>query len=298
MAMAGGAEFARVSAFTDDPFGGNPAAVCILSSEREDSWLQRVAKEFNLSETAFLVDQSRDELAEEAEYNLRWFTPKVEVDLCGHATLAAAHTLFMNHVQKTSIVFHTRSGALKARKVTGYGDAEQNPPSSLKAQGLLELDFPLALATPCSSPETTRVSNSLGISSVVWCGKTDLGDYLVELESSEQVMEIVPNFDAMLDFPGRGGVIVTSQAPSESADDFVSRFFCPKSGVLEDPVTGSAHCTLGPYWAEKLEKNSVQGYQGSERGGRVLVTVDKANGRAHLQGSAVITMAGVLLVDA
>ncbi|KAJ7524513.1 hypothetical protein O6H91_17G008900 [Diphasiastrum complanatum] len=215
--------YAQVNAFTDRPFSGNPAAVCYLPYERHDQWLQLVAREFNLSETAFLIKRrggkkrslekevdhtasspallqldetgkklkefSKKVMPDDNEFDLRWFTPKVEVDLCGHATLASAHLMFSTGiVEGETIVFHTKSGVLKARKISGYDEepVEVNQEESTaekkkypSGRGVVELDFPLVIASECDVSETARVSNSLGDVEIVWCGKTSLGDYLV-----------------------------------------------------------------------------------------------------------------------
>lgn len=315
-------DFAQINAFTDRPFSGNPAAVCYLPLKRDDEWLQLVAKEFNLSETAFLMKRSSGKerppvfkkKVEESnnvvsvdEFDLRWFTPKIEVNLCGHATLASAHLLFSSGiVEGDTIVFHTKSGALKARKVSGYNDDEamenEDKSEDLNRKkkrpigaGVVELDFPLISSTKCDDAEAEVVSAALGGVKIVWIGKTSLGDYLVEVSSVREVEQLQPQFSKMLNFSGRGGVIVTACADKDTGLDFVSRFFCPKSGIFEDPVTGSAHCTLGPFWAERLGKTTLRAFQASERGGNIIVRVDKSEGRAYLQGSAVLVMAGVLL---
>ncbi|KAG0563787.1 hypothetical protein KC19_8G059100 [Ceratodon purpureus] len=316
--------YAQIDAFTDRAYSGNPAAVLVLNNERDDKWLQMIAREFNLSETAFLVKKSNtrkgrgfvqvDESGKglkatktfgpktvENEFQLRWFTPTVEVDLCGHATLASAHLLFASGlVEGDTAIFHTRSGILKAVKVSGYLDyqkepeeeeltvADQGKPSS---KGVVLLDFPLAPPTACD--DALLLSEALGEVEVKWVGMSSVGDYLVELQSSEDVENINPKFEKMLDLPGRG-VIVTAPAASSSEFDFISRFFCPKLGVKEDPATGSAHCTLGPYWASKLGKTELNAYQASERGGKFLVRVDEEGGRCYLEGGAILVMAGIL----
>jgi len=161
--------------------------------------------------------------------------------------------------------------------------------------GVVELDFPLVPASKCESAEVEKLSDVLGNVQIVWAGLNSLGDYLVEVPSANDVKQLKPYFEKMLEFEGRGGLIVTSVADPDSEFDFISRFFCPKAGIPEDPVTGSAHCTLGPYWADKLQKDTLEAYQASERGGRVSVIVDKVGGRVNLQGSAVLVMVGTLL---
>ncbi|MCO5576974.1 hypothetical protein L7F22_030795 [Adiantum nelumboides] len=331
-------DFAQINAFTDRPFAGNPAAVCYLPLKRTDDWLQLVAREFNLSETAFLMKRNtrkkrspvfkksaEEELAEEKavivdEFDLRWFTPKIEVDFCGHATLASAHLLFSSGIAGgDTIIFHTRSGVLKAKKISGYekakvpdkveenskdGDSEAPKTDDFEdlktddrcpiGVGVVELDFPMDSYTKCDDAEAEALSAALGGVKLLWAGKTTVGDYLAEVSCSKEVEQLQPQFSRMSNLSGRG-VIVTAPAVKTSGSDFVSRFFAPKSGIMEDPVTGSAHCALGPFWAERLGKSSLKAYQASERGGHIEVRVDTNEGRVYLQGSAVLVMAGVLL---
>ncbi|MCO5552011.1 hypothetical protein L7F22_005519 [Adiantum nelumboides] len=334
-------DFAQINAFTDRPFAGNPAAVCYLPLKRTDDWLQLVAREFNLSETAFLMKRNtrkkrspvfkksaEEELAEEKavivdEFDLRWFTPKIEVDLCGHATLASAHLLFSSGIAGSdTIIFHTRSGILKAKKISGYEktkvpdkemenskDAKPDDSEASKIDdfedlktdnrrpigvGVVELDFPMDSYTKCDDAEAEVLSSALGEVKLLWAGKTTVGDYLAEVSCSKEVEQLQPQFSRISNLSGRG-VIVTAPAVKSSGSDFVSRFFAPKSGIMEDPVTGSAHCALGPFWAERLGKSSLKAYQASERGGHIEVRVDTNKGRVYLQGSAVLVMAGVLL---
>ena len=254
----------QVDAFTDKPFAGNPAGVCILDKPKDELWLQNVAREMNLAETAYLLRQNDS-------YNLRWFTPNSEVDLCGHATLASAHVLWeKGFLNKASAArFHTRSGLLSARLIGG----------------LIELDFP---ATPEQKAETPDdLVKALGIKPV-YTGKS-IYDYLVEVESEEIVRNLKPDFTTLMKVHTRG-VIVTAKSKEY---DFVSRFFAPEVGILEDPVTGSAHCCLGPYWMKKLGKDKFTAYQASERGGVVQVQV--AGERVLLSGHAVTVLEGELL---
>ena len=256
----------QVDAFTSEPFAGNPAAVCILESARDESWMQHVAREMNLSETAFLVP--RDD-----GWDLRWFTPTVEVELCGHATLASAHVLWETGALAAgrAAAFHTKSGVLTATR-----DGE-----------LIELDFP---ATPAAQAPTP-----LGLDSALgalprWVGKTRF-DYLLELESEDAVLSLAPDHGKLRELSVRG-VIVTARSSGDR--DFVSRFFAPGSGIDEDPVTGSAHCALAPFWAERIGRDALVGYQASKRGGTVRVRVD--GDRVRLGGSAVTVLRGELLV--
>ncbi|CAK9229223.1 unnamed protein product [Sphagnum jensenii] len=269
-------DYAQIDAFTDHAFGGNSATVCYLPYEKNDRWLQLIAREFNLSETAFLVkrqnttarskDAQKERLLEvddesgktlkdvqqqkkgiaveeENEFDLRWFTPTVEVDLCGHATLASAHLLFASGiVLGDTVLFNTKSGVLKATKVSGYEEYEElleeedelgKRPERRRpgGKGVVQLDFPLVPAVPCN--DTFLLSEALGGVAIKWAGETSLGDYLVELPSSADVERVKPQFHKMMDFHGRGGVIITALAPEDSEYDFVSRFFCPKGGISE-----------------------------------------------------------------
>jgi PhzF family phenazine biosynthesis protein len=258
--------FTQVDAFTDRAFAGNPAAVCLLPSARDDFWMQQVAREMNLAETAFLIRRADG-------FDLRWFTPAVEVDLCGHATLASAHVLWEErHLDAGQTArFHTRSGLLSASR----GD------------GLIWLDFPATPAQPVSSsPDLERAIGA----SFKFLGRTAF-DYLVELESEAEVRSLEPDMSRLARLGGRG-VIVTARSENGSYD-FVSRFFAPGAGIPEDPVTGSAHCGLGPYWAARLGKKELVGYQASARGGTVRVRLE--GDRAHLGGHAVTVLRGELL---
>jgi PhzF family phenazine biosynthesis protein len=257
----------QVDAFAERPFTGNPAAVCLLDNEKDANWMQAVAAEMNLSETAF-VRRSH------AGFELRWFTPKVEVDLCGHATLAAAHVLWSEDVVPTdaAIQFQTRcAGAL----------------TCTRNQGRIELDFPATPAEPASPP--SGLVEALGVAPK-FVGKTRF-DYIVLVDSEQTLRSVAPNFGQLGAVKTRG-VIVTAAA-SDAGIDFVSRFFAPAVGIDEDPVCGSAHCCLGPFWAERLGKNELAGYQASARGGHVRVRV--AGNRVILGGQAVTVLRGELL---
>jgi len=255
----------QVDAFTDAPFRGNPAAVCFLDRERDAQWMQSVAAEMNLSETAFLLPKDGD-------YSLRWFTPAVEVDLCGHATLASAHALWEEKILDGEARFHTRSGVLKARRDGDW----------------IELDFPATREQ--AAPAPSQLLDALG-AQPVYVGKNKF-DYLVQLETEEEVRNLQPNHAALRDVPVRG-VIVTSRS-SNGKFDFVSRFFAPGSGIDEDPVTGSAHCCLAPFWAERLKKNELIAYQASQRGGTVKLRLE--GDRVKLLGRAVTVLRGDLVV--
>ncbi|MEB3290485.1 MAG: PhzF family phenazine biosynthesis protein [Leptolyngbya sp.] len=254
----------QVDAFTDRPFGGNPAAVCALPEARPDDWMQRVAQEMNLSETAFFYPEAEG-------YRLRWFTPTVEVDLCGHATLATSHVLWSEGYLATdqTAQFHTRSGLLTARR---QGD-------------WIELNFPTAQLQAMPTPSGLAAALGTEPQRVM---ATDLG-YLVELATADQVRQLQPDFPALQAF-AVPGVIVTSLG--EPPYDFVSRFFAPNLGINEDPVTGSAHCSLSPYWRERLGKTAFLAYQASQRGG--VVQVQDEGSRVCLSGQAVTVLRGEL----
>ncbi len=256
----------QVDAFTNRPFAGNPAAVCIVREPRDENWMQDVAREMNLSETAFLTRQPDG-------FNLRWFTPAVEVDLCGHATLASAHVLWeTDHLKPNEQArFHTRSGLLTAER---RGD-------------WIEMNFPVKMEEPATAP--VGLLESLGVSAS-YVGKNQF-DYLVEVASEAIVRSIVPNFSLLAEVQARG-VIVTSRAET-AGFDFVSRFFAPQVGVNEDPVTGSAHCCLAPYWSRKLGRAELVGYQASPRGGVVRTRMD--GDRVYLGGQAVTVLRGELV---
>jgi len=254
----------QIDAFTDKPFGGNPAAVCLLPEVREASWMQLVAREMNLAETAFLVRQDDG-------FQLRWFTPAVEVDLCGHATLASAHELWeAGHLATDEPArFHTRSGLLTAQRAGAW----------------IEMDFPAKPEQQTATPE--GLVEALG-ATPKYVGKNAF-DYIVELDSEEAVRALRPNLSLLEKFPVRG-VIVTSRGADY---DFVSRFFAPASGINEDPVTGSAHCCLGPFWRSRLNRTEFVAYQASARGGVVRVRVE--GDRVYLGGQAVTVLRGQLL---
>lgn len=255
----------HVSAFvTDQPFSGNPAAVCFLDegSLDSDAWMQGVALNMNLSETAFVSGAG-------GEYNLRWFTPAVEVDLCGHATLATCHALWSETSEAhETLTFQTRSGPLRAVQ---RGDA-------------IALDFPATPTPKCDAPE--GLLEALGVQGPVFRSRFD---YMVEVESADAVRALQPDIRALKQLNVRG-VIVT--APGDDVD-FVSRFFAPGAGVDEDPVTGSAHCALAPYWAAKLGRDKLSARQLSARGGRLNVEI--AGDRVHLIGRAKTTLRGELI---
>lgn len=261
-----GETIVQVDAFTDQPFTGNPAAVCVLSQRRDDLWMQRVAAEMNHSETAFLFPQ-------EDGYDLRWFTPAVEVALCGHATLASAHVLWETGrlPRQEQARFHTKSGLLTADLQDSW----------------IEMNFPAEPEQPANAP--SGLAGALGIDRLLYTGKNRF-DILVEAASEATVRRMTPDFTRLAAIEARG-IIVTSRSGSGDCD-FVSRFFAPRVGVNEDPVTGSSHCCLGPYWSRKLGKDHLVARQVSARGG--LLRVRPEGGRVHIGGRAVTVLEGKL----
>lgn len=255
----------QVDAFTNRAFAGNPAAVCVLPASPPDQWMRDVAREMNLSETAFLTPADDG-------YRLRWFTPSVEVDLCGHATLAGAHVLWEDgHLPAGKQArFHTRSGLLLADRRGEW----------------IELDFPATAAEPTEPPP--YLLDALG-TRAKFVGRNKF-DYLVEVDSEQNVRSLQPDLSALRKLPVRGVIVTARSAAPEF--DFVSRFFAPGAGIDEDPVTGSAHCALAPYWSRQLGKKELTAYQASARGGIVRV---RMNGdRVILGGQAVTVLRGEL----
>jgi PhzF family phenazine biosynthesis protein len=257
----------QVDAFADRPFSGNPAGVCILDRAAPEKWMQAVAGEMNVAETAFLV--RRDDGA----FDLRWFTPTVEVDLCGHATLASAHVLWDERILPADerARFHTKSGEL-----TAWREADT-----------IRMDFPAEPVTNNEAPATLTEALQVPFT---FAGKNRM-DWLVEVADEATVLAVRPELRGLTRVGGRGVIVTARSASSER--DFVSRFFAPAAGVDEDPVTGSAHCALAPYWAGKLGKDALTGYQASTRGGTVLCTVK--GDRVVLGGRAVTVLRAKLL---
>lgn len=255
----------QVDAFAGRPFAGNPAAVCVMEGPRDEQWMRDIAMEMNLSETAFLHPEGDG-------YHLRWFTPAVEVALCGHATLASAHVLWETGALAADAEarFDTLSGLLTCRRDGDW----------------IWMDFPAKPEEAAEAPE--GLAQALG-AEPVYVGRSQF-DVLVEVASEEVVVGLTPDITALAKVKARG-VIVTARASREGAD-FVSRFFAPRAGVNEDPVTGSAHCVLAPYWAAKLGRTELTGYQASRRGGHVRVRA--AGDRVHLGGRAITVMRGEL----
>ena len=259
----------QVDAFTDKPFSGNPAAVCVLDQECHADWMQAVAAEMNLSETAFVRPL-------EEGFDLRWFTPAIEVDLCGHATLASAHALWDEGIVGRSepIQFHTKSGIL----------------TCVQAGEFIELDFP---ATPAQEAEAPAGLLDALDAQPSFVGKSKF-DKFVLVESEQVVRSLKPDFTQLRQISMRG-VIVTSTS-DDPRYDFVSRYFAPGAGIDEDPVTGSAHCCLGPYWSEQLGKTEMTAFQASWRGGVVKVRVN--GDRVILGGQAVTVFKGEIASSA
>lgn len=257
----------QIDAFTQQPYRGNPAAVCWLTQPLPDAQLQAIAAEMNLSETAFL-------LADESAWQLRWFTPTCEVDLCGHATLAAAQALqeWGQAQSGETLRFQTRSGLLQAK---------------LSDRGI-ELDFPVQPPQPLS--ETIEFAAAIGVPVLAYC-TSPIGYWLLEVESVAQVRELQPDLAAIAQWPCQA-VVVTAAAQEGDDGDFVSRFFAPRLGIAEDPVTGSAHCLLAPYWQTKLGRDRLQAQQLSARGGELEVEVQ--GDRVILRGYAVTVLQGAL----
>lgn len=262
----------QVDAFTDRRFAGNPAAVCVLPAPMDSRWMQDVAAEMNLSETAFATRLDGD-----SRFNLRWFTPNTEVDLCGHATLATAHVLWEEgHVPPDQFPrFETRSGPLSARR----------------GPNGIELDFPReAVESEVTSPEERAILRAAIPAEIRFAGRNRF-DVLVELDDEATLAGLQPDIRKLETIDCRG-VIVTSRS-ADPAFDFVSRFFAPRLAVDEDPVCGSAHCCLGPYWGKKLGKSELAGHQRSRRGGIVRVRLDGP--RVLLIGRAVTVLRGELI---
>jgi PhzF family phenazine biosynthesis protein len=255
----------QVDAFTDKAFGGNPAAVCLLESRRDERWMQSVAREMNLSETAFLSPSGDG-------HDLRWFTPTTEVDLCGHATLASAHVLWETRrlAGDSPARFHTKSGLLTCQRRGSW----------------IEMDFPATPPKDAAPP--AGLLEALGLTAENTARSRF--DWLVEVSSEDEVRGVAPDMGALKRVEARG-IIVTSRA--SKGFDFVSRFFAPAAGVDEDPVTGSAHCCLAPYWRQRLGKHEMVAWQASARGGEVRVRL--AGERVLLCGQAVTVLRAELL---
>ncbi|MBN6188832.1 PhzF family phenazine biosynthesis protein [Aneurinibacillus sp. BA2021] len=260
-------ELSIINTFTEQPFRGNPAAVCLLNEEKDDKWMQTVAKEINLPTTAFIHYSHH-------EFYLRWFTTSTEIPICGHGTMASANFLWEKGLidKGKTISFQTKSGVLRAQLIDGW----------------IQLQFPAIPEEKINNPELLLTALCV---KPIYVGKSKL-DYLVEVESEEIVRSLKPNIDILAQLPVRG-VIVTSKSKT-SEFDFVSRFFSPSQGIIEDYVNGSSHCCLGPYWKNKLNKNEFIAYQASERGGILKVRV--LDNEVFLSGQAITLFDGKFLV--
>jgi PhzF family phenazine biosynthesis protein len=258
----------QVDSFTVKPFKGNPAGVCLLEQPRDAAWMQAVAMEMRLSETAFLCPKGND-------YNLRWFTPSTEVDLCGHATLASAHILFELgfYDPDETIFFHTKSGV-----ITATFD-----------HGTIELDMPLVRPVPAES--TPLLEEILGQAPLAVTHSEDHAILVAEIANCDFIAPFEPDFKKIAQLE-ETDLIITAQTP-EGKFDFISRFFSPHTGIPEDPVTGLGHCILTPYWAAKLNKDNLVAYQASARGGMVWCRLGKD--RVYLGGKAVTVFSGEIL---
>lgn len=256
----------QVDAFTATPFAGNPAAVCVLPAPADENWMRNVAREMNLSETAFLHPEN-------GGYRLRWLTPAIEVDLCGHATLASAHVLWEDgHLPPDAEArFHTRSGLITCSRDGPW----------------IEMDFPAKIAEPAEAP--AQLADAIG-ADLTWVGRNQF-DYLVQVANEATLRALQPNHHLLRQLPVRG-VIATAKS-RDSEYDFVSRFFAPGSGIDEDPVTGSAHSALAPFWGARLGKSRMIGFQASPRGGVVKVRLNED--RVCMSGQAVTVMRGDLV---
>lgn len=261
-----GVKIYQIDSFTNQIFKGNPAGVCVLPGPADEEWMLKVATEMNLSETAFLYP-------ERVGFNLRWFTPTVEVDLCGHATLASAHVLWTEKIltPEKMVKFFTRSGTLTARYLEGW----------------IELNFPSIYEQSTEAPE--GVLEALGLCETIYVGKTS-SNYLIEVGDAAIIRTLTPDFNYLSKL-GSYGFIVTSRSDSKEYD-FISRYFDPAEGIDEDSVTGSAHCCLGPYWSKRLGKNEFTAYQASKRGGILKVRLE--GDRVLLKGQAVTVFRGEL----
>ncbi|OEL34795.1 putative isomerase BH0283 [Dichanthelium oligosanthes] len=304
--------YAVVDAFTDEPFRGNSAAVCLLDEDGtsdgaeplDERWMQAVAAEFNTPITAFLVRSGSsgagaaggDAAVVTAQFRIRWFTPVRESELCGHGTLAAAHYLIASGlVECDAIEFVAKSGRLTAKKVTG---SKYSSPSAqhTSSKFMIEMDFPVIPVVKCNSAETLPIPETLNGASVIneLQAVSNFSDLIVEVSSCDEVDNVCPNIAELVQCPGRG-VAVTGPAHEGSSYDFVTRFFSPKYGINEDPVCASVHCSLAPYWGKKLGKHNMTAFMASPRSGTLYLQWDEEAQRVRIQGEAVTVMVGSLL---
>ena len=255
----------HVDVFTTELFAGNPAGVCILSAFPPESIMQKIAAENRHSETAFVVPRA------DGDFDLRWFTPKVEDDLCGHATLASAYVLALRKHKLWPVRFHTRGGRLTVAQG--------------QDQDSFEMDFPVKPPQPCETP--VKLLLALGLKAALVMKSRD---YLVVVDHADQVRDLSPDFAALAKLDAGMGTIVT--APGEADLDYVCRMFLPSAGIDEDPATGSIHCTLAPYWAGRLGKDTFRTQQLSARGGSLRCSI--AGDRVKIVGSARLHLQGTL----
>ncbi|KAJ3693715.1 hypothetical protein LUZ60_009195 [Juncus effusus] len=305
-------KYAVIDAFTSEPFKGNPAAVCFLeeNADVDSEWMQAVAKEFNISETAFLsraisaVGSDSDGQDGISRFNLRWFTPASECELCGHATLAAAYFLFTSNLANGNIIhFLTKAGLLTTRKIpkSELSIYQTTPPTTGEEEFCVELDFPASSAVEESTgEEQLSFPRTLNGMEIVNVQRTSLaGDLIVELSSGKEVEELQinimePNFRELEKYSKRG-VAITGKAPAGSGFDFFTRFFCPKFGVDEDPVCGSAQCALVPYWSKKLNKQSLVAFSASARSGVLYLELVEKSQRVKILGEAITVIHGTII---
>ncbi|XP_026430139.1 uncharacterized protein LOC113326664 [Papaver somniferum] len=304
-------KYSVVDAFTDRPLKGNPAAVCLLQGEdkKDDEWLLGVAREFNVPITCYLTrvvyhdgdsdddncDKSENDKNYNPVFNIRWFTTVAEVDICGHATMAAAKFLFTSGLVKSNLIeFIGLSGSLTAKKCP-VRKSEDISDGSKILNFFIELDFPTTTLVDCDPLEIPSVPQTLNGASVLNIKKTaSFGDLIIEVSSGQNVIDLKPNYDELKGWKGGRGVVFTGKAPHGSGLDFISRLFSPNLGVDEDAVCGSAHCALAPYWSKKLGKSDFLAYMASPRGGVLDLHLDKENQRLKIRGKPFIVMEGAL----
>ncbi|TKV95409.1 hypothetical protein SEVIR_9G361400v4 [Setaria viridis] len=300
--------YAVVDAFTDEPFKGNSAAVCLLEDggagdggePLDERWMQAVAAEFNTPITAFLVrsgpsDAGAGAAVVTAQFRIRWFTPVRESELCGHGTLAAAHYLIASGlVECDAIEFLAKSGRLTAKKVLGSKNA--TPAQHTCSKFMIELDFPVIPVVKCNSAEMLPIPETLSGVSVIneLQAVSAFSDFIVEVSSCDEVDNVRPNIAELVQCPGRG-IAITGPAREGSSYDFVTRFFAPKYGINEDPVCASVHCSLAPYWGKKLGKQNMTAFMASPRSGTLYLQWDEEAHRVRIRGEAVTVMLGSLL---
>ncbi|XP_026434728.1 uncharacterized protein LOC113332393 [Papaver somniferum] len=308
-------KYAVVDAFTDRPLKGNPAAICLLEGEdkKDDEWLLGVAREFNAPITCYLTrvvyheSDSDDDYCDKSKYdkkynpvfNIRWFTTVAEVDICGHATMAAAKFLFTSGLVKSNLIeFIGLSDILDGSKILSNGSIYSEDDNRCRrdpADFIIELDFPTTTLVECDPLEIPSVPQTLNGASVLNIKKTaSFGDLIIEVSSGQNVIDLKPNYEELKGWKGGRGVVFTGKAPHGSGLDFISRLFSPNLGVNEDAVCGSAHCALAPYWSKKLGKSYFLAYMASPRGGVLDLHLDMENQRLKIRGKAFIVMEGAL----